>query len=50
MTPKVRIVERHVSKFLKLKGETTRLGFWSEQSMEAGQVESQGFTKSQRLG
>ena len=36
VTPKVHIVERHVSEFLKLKGETTGLGFWSEQSMEAG--------------
>ena len=30
------IVEAHVAEFLKLKGEVAGLGFWSEQSMEAG--------------
>ena len=36
VTPKVHIVESHVSEFLKLKGEIAGLGFWSEQAMEAG--------------
>jgi hypothetical protein len=30
------VIEKHVSEFLKLKGEVAGLGFWSEQSMESG--------------
>ena len=29
-------METHVSEFLKMKREVAGLGFWSEQSMEAG--------------
>ena len=29
-------METHVAEFLKTKGEKAGLGFWSEQSMEAG--------------
>ena len=33
VTPKVHIVETHIAQF---KGETSGLGYWSEQSMESG--------------
>ena len=36
VTPKVHVIEKHVPEFLKLKGEETGLGFWSEQAMESG--------------
>ena len=36
VTPKVHVIEKHVAEFLKLKGEKTGLGFWSEQAMESG--------------
>ena len=36
LTIQVHIIEKHVKEFLKLKGETAGLGFWSEQSMESG--------------
>ena len=30
------MIETHVVEFLKMKGETAGLGFWSEPSMESG--------------
>ena len=32
------MVESHVAEFLKMKEEVAGLGFWSEQSMEAGHL------------
>ena len=36
ITPKIHIIEQHVVEFLRAKGETAGLGFWSEQAMESG--------------